>query len=154
MILRRALSCFALSSLPFAVAAQQPIQLEMLLQERAAGVSSGTVVTTGDAAIAVAAAGATDPAVTEKLTKWKTLVFDRRPSSVLAAWAAPELEPYDPAEDKEKIDEDLRNAVIAELGVDPTKVEATPAPTDDAAREKVLATKRMERELAALFGRA
>ena len=36
----------------------------------------------------------------KRLQAFKKLVFDRRPSSVLAAWAAPELKPYDPAEDE------------------------------------------------------
>ena len=50
------------------------------------------------AAAAAAAAGMA------RVQKWKQLQFDRRPSSILAAWSAPELKPYDPAEEKAKED--------------------------------------------------
>ncbi|MCB9879128.1 MAG: hypothetical protein H6835_16150 [Planctomycetes bacterium] len=44
-------------------------------------------------------------AQTQRLQQFQQLVFDRRPSSILAAWAGPELKPYDPAEEeKEKKD--------------------------------------------------
>jgi len=46
------------------------------------------------------AAAAATAAATAKLQKWKTLLYDRRPSTMLQAWAAPELKPYDPAEEK------------------------------------------------------
>src|SRR5262245_26233750 len=46
------------------------------------------------------AAAAAAAAATAKLQKWKTLLYDRRPSTILQAWAAPELKPYDPAEEK------------------------------------------------------
>ena len=53
-----------------------------------------------DAATAAApqdpAAAAAAAAATAKLQKWKTLLYDRRPSTMLQAWAAPELKPYDP----------------------------------------------------------
>jgi len=97
----------------------------------------------------------TDQSASERLAKWKALVFDRRPSSVLKAWAAPELKPYDPAEERQEIEPDLREMVIAEFGVDPTKVPApgaepkpdVPAPANDAAAaEKQLQQKRLERE--------
>ncbi|MEC7724340.1 MAG: hypothetical protein VYD05_02420, partial [Planctomycetota bacterium] len=59
----------------------------------------------GDAA----AVGAQDPSkaaaeqkAKQRLQAFKKLVFDRRPSSVLKAWAQPELKPYDPTEDEEK----------------------------------------------------
>jgi hypothetical protein len=41
-------------------------------------------------------------AATARVQKFKQLQFDRRPSSILQAWSAPELKPYDPAEDKDK----------------------------------------------------
>jgi hypothetical protein len=37
-----------------------------------------------------------------KVQQWKQLQFDRRPSSILAAWSSKELLPYDPAEEKDK----------------------------------------------------
>jgi len=36
----------------------------------------------------------------KRLQAFKKLVFDRRPSSILKAWAQPELKPYDPKEDE------------------------------------------------------
>jgi hypothetical protein len=54
-----------------------------------------------DPAAAAAQAPAT-AAANARVAKWKTLFFDRRPSSILQAWAAPELKPYDPAEEKAK----------------------------------------------------
>ncbi|MBL8751269.1 MAG: hypothetical protein JNK78_19080 [Planctomycetes bacterium] len=55
-----------------------------------------------DAAAAAAAKAVAEAkaAANVRLQKWKQLTFDRRPSSVLAAWAAPELKPYDPSEEK------------------------------------------------------
>ena len=44
-----------------------------------------------------------DPASDGKrLQAFKKIVFDRRPSSILKAWAAPELKPYDPKEEKKE----------------------------------------------------
>lgn len=126
----------------------------------------------GDDAAAKAAAS-------EKLTKWKALVYDRRPSAILKAWAAPELKPYDPKEELEKagdkgdgkvdgkvdgggeqkaIDPDLREVVMQEFGVDPANVASQPAPaagapTPAAAAEKQLADKRLQREFE-MFQRA
>ncbi|MGK0517549.1 MAG: hypothetical protein ACJAUC_000230 [Planctomycetota bacterium] len=37
-----------------------------------------------------------------RMQAFKKLVFDRRPSSILKAWAAPELKPYDPKEEEKK----------------------------------------------------
>lgn len=37
-----------------------------------------------------------------RLQAFRKLVFDRRPSSILKAWAAPELKPYDPKEEENK----------------------------------------------------
>jgi hypothetical protein len=41
-----------------------------------------------------------DPKAAKRLAAFKKLVFDRRPSSMLKAWAAPELKPYDPSEEE------------------------------------------------------
>ena len=38
----------------------------------------------------------------KRLQAFRKLVFDRRPSSVLKAWAGPELKPYDPKEEEGK----------------------------------------------------
>jgi hypothetical protein len=43
------------------------------------------------------ATGAT--AASQRVQKWKALQYDRRPSTILQAWARPELKPYDPAEE-------------------------------------------------------
>jgi len=39
------------------------------------------------------------------LQEFKKLIFDRRPSSILNAWAQPELKPYDPSEEPAKSDD-------------------------------------------------
>ncbi len=51
---------------------------------------------------AAAAAAAAAAAGNARLQQWKQLKFDRRPSAILQAWAAAELKPYDPAEEKAK----------------------------------------------------
>lgn len=146
MNLRFALPIFAFACVLPVAAAQDPMELL-----RAGAVPPGAIVPGGMVPPpAAAGGGATDKAATEKLQLWKKLVFDRRPSSVLAAWAAPELKPYDPAEEKPEIDDELRELVIQEFGVDPTKVTPEPAaetPADPAAAEAQLAQKRMQREL-------
>ena len=48
----------------------------------------------------VKAAAATKAAL--RFQAFKKVEFDRRPSSILKAWAAPELKPYDPKEEKAK----------------------------------------------------
>ena len=50
------------------------------------------------------AAAAVAAAATARVQKFKQLAFDRRPSTILQAWAAPELKPYDPAEEKKAED--------------------------------------------------
>jgi len=40
-------------------------------------------------------------AANKRLQAFKQLQFDRRPSAMLAAWAAPELKPYDPSEERQ-----------------------------------------------------
>ncbi|MEO6596867.1 MAG: hypothetical protein ABIP94_19150 [Planctomycetota bacterium] len=50
------------------------------------------------------AAAAAAAAANARLQKWKQLTYDRRPSTILQAWAAPELKPYDPAEEKKSED--------------------------------------------------
>ena len=51
---------------------------------------------------AAAAKAAEQAAAQQRLQKWLQLQFDRRPSTVLKAWAAPELEPYDPVKEAAK----------------------------------------------------
>ena len=58
-----------------------------------------------------AAAAKQDPAeaaaaqkAQQRFQEFKKLVFDRRPSSILKAWAQPELKPYDPSEEKAPTD--------------------------------------------------
>ncbi|MBL8753423.1 MAG: hypothetical protein JNK15_08995 [Planctomycetes bacterium] len=96
------------------------------------------------AAAAAAAAAGQDPAAaaasTQRVAKWKTLQFDRRPSSILAAWSAPELKPYDPAEEKEK--EAKEKAAKEKAGTAAAATEAPKEPT----REEI------ERMLVEQFG--
>jgi len=60
----------------------------------------------GPGAAPAAAPDGEDKAAAAKAQKrvqaFRKLVFDRRPSSVLKAWAAPELKPYDPKEEEQK----------------------------------------------------
>jgi hypothetical protein len=51
---------------------------------------------------AAAADAAKQAAASQRVQKWKQLQFDLRASTTLQAWAAPELKPYDPAEEKAK----------------------------------------------------
>ncbi len=89
---------------------------------------------------------ATDPAAVERLTKWKTTLFDRRRSTMLQAWASPELKPYDPAEDAPKLSPEVRDLVKEQFGVDPgDKGTPPPAPTGPAA-EVLLKQKQLQRE--------
>ena len=62
---------------------------------------------------------ANDPAAVERLNKWKQTLFDRRRSTMLQAWASPELKPYDPAEDAPKLSTEVRDLVKEQFGVDP-----------------------------------
>ena len=55
-----------------------------------------------ESAAAKAAEDAAKQKAQKRLQEFKKVVFDRRPSTVLKAWAAPELKPYDPAEEKTK----------------------------------------------------
>ena len=86
--------------------AQTPQTLEELLQQRGIQLQGPAATGTAPApAVPPAAPGArpgADPAAAERLQKWKQLKFDRRPSAILQAWAAPELTPYDPAEEAPK----------------------------------------------------
>lgn len=106
-----------------------------------------------------------------RLQKLKQTFFDRRPSVILQAWAAPELRPYDPAEELAKAakereqaaaggsepvtapvarlaPEEVRQAVIEELGVDPGELQRNLVAEAAAAgmTEAVLAEKRLQRE--------
>ncbi|MCR9244719.1 MAG: hypothetical protein NXI31_06790 [bacterium] len=155
MKLRLALPGLVLLSFTTPLVAQTPMEIEMMRAAAAAGMPPGAVIQSGDGPASAASGGDSeaDKAAKAMLAKWKKLVFDRRPSSVLAAWAAPELKPYDPAEEKKKIDDDLREMVLEQFGVDPTKVEApkaeTKKPTDTAAKAAAqqLEAKTLQREL-------
>ena len=61
------------------------------------GPGSGAAAASQDPAKAAAALKAK-----QRLQAFKKLVFDRRPSSILKAWAQPELQPYDPKEEDQK----------------------------------------------------
>lgn len=50
----------------------------------------------------------------KRLQEFKKLQFDRRPSAILAAWAAPELKPYDPAEEAKGAEQGVGAALGAE----------------------------------------
>ncbi|MGE3172135.1 MAG: hypothetical protein AB7O97_05865 [Planctomycetota bacterium] len=49
-------------------------------------------------------------AASELLKAWQAAKFDRRPATVLAEWAKPELKEYDPAEEKEKNKDKTKSA--------------------------------------------
>lgn len=120
------------------------------------------------AAAAAAAAG------TARIAKLKQTFFDRRPSSILQAWAAPELKPYDPAEEKEKAAKEaartgaavaapapnaavepkldpasIRAQILEETGVDPGLPQPDPKAAAPAAGvpDAALAEKRLQREI-------
>lgn len=86
------------------------------------------------------AKAAADQKAAKRLAAFKKLVFDRRPSSILKAWAAPELKPYDPKEEeaKEAAKKAAENGGAKAAGktgaassagaVDPQTVAGAPAP--------------------------
>ncbi|MGC6489283.1 MAG: hypothetical protein ACON4Z_16675, partial [Planctomycetota bacterium] len=49
-----------------------------------------------------AAKQAAEQKAQRRLQAFKKVVFDRRPSSILKAWAQPELKPYDPSEEAQQ----------------------------------------------------
>ena len=150
----------AVSSLLLAVAATAQRPATRTVPVRSLGVAAPDLLMPQGAGPATVvppgvpgAPGGGDAVATTRLMMWKALVFDRRPSSILGAWAAPELKPYDPAEDKKEIDAALRDAVMEEFGVDPTTVTA-PAPKPGGAADPAavaakaaLEQKQLQREL-------
>ena len=93
----------ALAQAPPAIELPPGIELNDLPPEaRAQLMSAGADI--GDAGPGDAAAvGAQDPSkaaaeqkAKQRLQAFKKLAFDRRPSSILKAWAQPELKPYGP----------------------------------------------------------
>ncbi|MBL9077355.1 MAG: hypothetical protein JNL08_07625 [Planctomycetes bacterium] len=78
-----------------ALRAQEPPP-ELLEKLRQRGITVAAEPAPGQDPAAAAAGGAANAL----LQQWKQLKFDRRPSAILQAWAAPELKPYDPAEEK------------------------------------------------------
>ena len=70
---------------------------EMSKASRPQGPASKSSSKTGDPGQAAAA-----QREQKRLQAFKKLVFDRRPSSILKAWAQPELKPYDPSEEAKK----------------------------------------------------
>ncbi len=89
---------------------------------------------------------ANDPAATERLNRWKQTLFDRRRSTMLQAWAAPELKPYDPADDAPKLSPEVRDLVKEQFGVDPGDKGTPPTLPAGPAGEQLLAQKRLARE--------
>ncbi|MCU0862156.1 MAG: hypothetical protein MUC36_00055 [Planctomycetes bacterium] len=75
----------------------QPMQVSelMMAEELQPGQDPAAAGQDPNAAAAAAAGQA-------RVQRWKQLQFDRRPSTILQAWSAPELKPYDPAEEKAK----------------------------------------------------
>jgi len=106
-----------LALLAGALVAQEPVPGEPPTPDGppAAAAPGAAGRTPQDPAVAAAAAVAT-----ARMNQWKQLKFDRRPSTILQAWAAPELKPYDPSEEK---DAAANNAPAAA---------GAPAPTPDA----------------------
>jgi hypothetical protein len=93
-----------LAALAAAAAAQQPVRIvpvPAVPAKRAAAAGTeqdprpDAAATTPAADPAAAGAAA---AASARLQKWKQVRFDRRPSAILQAWAAPEPKPFDPAE--------------------------------------------------------
>lgn len=75
-----------------------------------------------------ASATAANAAAVLRVQKWKQLQWDRRPSSILQAWSAPELKPYDPAEEKAK-EQGKRTDPAAATGATPPATAGAPATT-------------------------
>lgn len=101
------------STAPAATAARASSALERV-------VDMGGAVTAQDPA-ASAGVPVNDPVATERLARWKQLQFDRRRSTMLTAWAAPELKPYDPSEEQQPISAEVRDLLKEEFGIDPNE---------------------------------
>ncbi|MEZ6035858.1 MAG: hypothetical protein R3F29_00155 [Planctomycetota bacterium] len=88
-------------------------------------------------------------AQTQRLQQFQRLVFDRRPSSILAAWAAPELKPYDPAEEKKEGDDAVAGA---QPGAQPAVQLLDPARLEGMSEEEI--AKALEQSFVAPDGAA
>ena len=73
-----------------------PPEVQAQLAAQAGGAQQGGA----DAAAQDAADKAAEQKAQRRLQEFKKVVFDRRPSSILKAWAQPELKPYDPSEEQ------------------------------------------------------
>lgn len=83
--------------IPAAIAQQQENDAEQdPVNSRSANASPSAVASTQGPA-----KSASSSTAKLRLAGLKKLIFDRRPSSVLKAWIAPELKPYDPSEEKQ-----------------------------------------------------
>lgn len=106
-----------------------------------------------------------DPTVTagaatanQRVQKWKALQYDRRPSTILQAWARPELRPYDPAEEAAAKNgapspvvgsappsrEEIERMLVEQFSA--SSPGAVEVPGGNAAAEQQLAEKRLQRE--------
>ncbi len=83
------------------------------------------------------AAPAAAAAANARVQKWKQLQFDRRASTILQAWSLPELEPYDPAKDKDK-DRAAAPSPAGPAAAPAPSGTAPPATPDKAEIERVL----------------
>ncbi len=102
-----------------------------------------------DPARAAAVPAANDPVALERSNRWKQTLFDRRRSTMLQAWVAKELQPYDPSEEQKPLTPELRELLKSEFGVDPgEKVPAGAAPPNPAATNDALRKqKELQREI-------
>jgi hypothetical protein len=149
------LACTTLSAPASFVFAQTPVPSTPAVRLRTLTATSGGPARTlnelfessdgqDPAAVAAAAAAAgQDPAAsaaaTQRVAKWKTLQFDRRPSSILAAWSAPALKPYDPAEEKEKEAKEkaAKEKAAKETAPDGGGAATSPASSAEPTREEI-----------------
>lgn len=142
----------SLLTLPAAANAQTPVQgvrIVPAVPARAVSLTESRVLVPGEGAPSPDPQNPstppppTDPvataAATQRVQKWKQLQFDRRPSSILQAWSAPELKPYDPAEEKAK-------GAAAGTAPDPAPGAAT-APADPAKAPSQPSKEELERLL-------
>ena len=90
-------------------AAPAEVAPDAALQDPAATAAGG--------AAAIAAKAKNDAAT--RLQKWRQVKFDRRPSAILQAWAAPELKPYDPNQPEPPATSDSIGAAAAMAGSAP-----------------------------------
>ena len=132
-------------------AAQQPIPLEQLPEGLRAKVQVATQEPQAETS-AEAKPAADDAAAKlakKRLTMFKKLSFDRRPSSILKAWAEPELKPYDPSEEEAEQQRGDQAGGGADGATEPNVAEVAPqvVTVDGMSREDI------ERMLVEQFGK-